>query len=58
MTESKVEHITLGAGCFWCIEAVTKVVAGYAGGLVDHPTYEQVCTGATGHAEVVCASAF
>ncbi len=50
---------TLGAGCFWCTEAVflglkgvEKVVSGYAGGTVAHPTYEQVCTGKTGHAEV------
>jgi peptide-methionine (S)-S-oxide reductase len=52
--------ITLGGGCFWCIEAVftrlrgvEKVVSGYSGGRVPHPTYEQVCTGQTGHAEVV-----
>jgi peptide-methionine (S)-S-oxide reductase len=51
---------TLGGGCFWCLEAVFKdlrgvesVVSGYAGGQVDHPTYEQVCGGRTGHAEVV-----
>lgn len=51
---------TLGAGCFWCIEAMLKrlrgvstVVPGYAGGRVPHPTYEQVCSHATGHAEVV-----
>jgi peptide-methionine (S)-S-oxide reductase len=50
---------TLGGGCFWCLEAVyvelrgvEKVVSGYAGGHVDAPTYEQVCGGATGHAEV------
>ena len=51
---------TLGAGCFWCIEAVLRrlrgvesIVPGYAGGRRAHPTYEQVCSGATGHAEVV-----
>ncbi len=48
-----------GGGCFWCIEAVferldgvTAVEAGYAGGSTEHPTYEQVCSGGTGHAEV------
>jgi len=51
---------TFGGGCFWCIEAiferidgVTEVVSGYAGGTKANPTYEEVCTGATGHAEVV-----
>jgi peptide-methionine (S)-S-oxide reductase len=55
----KTEHATLGAGCFWCVEAVferlegvTSVVAGYAGGKTKNPTYEQVCGGNTGHAEV------
>jgi peptide-methionine (S)-S-oxide reductase len=50
---------TFGAGCFWCVEAVyqelkgvKKVVSGYAGGTVKNPTYQQVCTGTTGHAEV------
>jgi peptide-methionine (S)-S-oxide reductase len=54
------EVATLGGGCFWCLEAVYKdlkgverVVSGYAGGHVDNPTYEQVCGGRTGHAEVV-----
>lgn len=58
MTE-KFEKATLGAGCFWCVEAVYQnlagvqtVVSGYAGGHVPNPSYEQVCTGATGHAEV------
>jgi peptide-methionine (S)-S-oxide reductase len=51
---------TLGGGCFWCLEAVynelegvVKVESGYAGGTVPNPSYEQVCTGTTGHAEVV-----
>ncbi len=54
------ERITYGGGCFWCIEAVFQrlkgvksVVSGYAGGHVDNPTYKQVSTGTTGHAEVV-----
>ena len=54
------ELATLGGGCFWCLEAVYKdlkgvksVVSGYAGGHVDNPSYEQVCGGRTGHAEVV-----
>ena len=55
-----METATLGGGCFWCVEAiyqdvigVHKVVSGYAGGAIENPTYEQVCSGATGHAEVV-----
>ena len=54
------EVATLGGGCFWCIEAVfspirgiQKLVSGYAGGDIPNPTYKQVCTGNTGHAEVV-----
>jgi len=54
------ELATLGGGCFWCLEAVfeqlkgvTKVESGYAGGNVAEPTYQRVCTGSTGHAEVV-----
>jgi peptide-methionine (S)-S-oxide reductase len=54
------EVATFGGGCFWCLEAafqqlrgVEKVVSGYAGGKRQNPTYEQVCSGATGHAEVV-----
>jgi len=54
------EVAILGGGCFWCLEAVfdqlrgvQDVVSGYAGGHVPDPTYEQVCTGTTGHAEVV-----
>lgn len=53
------ETATLGGGCFWCLDAVfrrlrgvTRVTSGYAGGHVDHPTYDQVCAGDTGHAEV------
>jgi peptide-methionine (S)-S-oxide reductase len=56
---AKVETATLGAGCFWCVEAVYQelkgvisVESGYSGGQVDHPTYKDVCTGRTGHAEV------
>ena len=51
---------TLGGGCFWCLEAVYEqlvgvigVVSGYAGGVVPNPTYQEVCSGGTGHAEVV-----
>lgn len=58
--EKKLEVATLGGGCFWCVEAVLqridgveKVVSGYSGGKVKNPTYEQVCDGTTGHAEVV-----
>lgn len=54
------EMATLGGGCFWCLEAVfddlrgvEQVVSGYAGGHVRNPTYHQVCSGTTGHAEVV-----
>ena len=54
------ETATFGAGCFWCVEAVFEqlegvadVRSGYMGGKVANPTYEQVCTGATGHAEVI-----
>lgn len=53
------ELATLGGGCFWCLEAVferlqgiERVVSGYAGGTVTNPSYEQVCSGTTGHAEV------
>lgn len=54
------EHAVLGGGCFWCVEAVYQdkpgiksVVSGYAGGEKPNPTYEEVCTGRSGHAEVV-----
>jgi methionine-S-sulfoxide reductase len=54
------EKITLGSGCFWCTEAifqrlngVTKVESGYCGGEVANPTYDEVCSGTSGHAEVV-----
>ena len=54
------ETATLGGGCFWCLEAVyqnlrgvTSVKSGYMGGKLANPTYEAVCTGTTGHAEVV-----
>jgi peptide-methionine (S)-S-oxide reductase len=60
MSEPAHERATLGGGCFWCLEAVyelvrgvTAVKSGYAGGSTSNPTYEQVCSGATGHAEVV-----
>jgi peptide-methionine (S)-S-oxide reductase len=60
MTNAQTEVATLGAGCFWCVDTlfrelrgVTSVVSGYAGGTRANPSYEQVCTGATGHAEVV-----
>ena len=57
---TKTEIATLAGGCFWCLEAVylemdgvTGVQSGYMGGQVDHPSYEAVCSGRTGHAEVV-----
>lgn len=55
-----LEKATFGGGCFWCVEAVFErvegvhgAVSGYAGGTKEKPTYEEVCTGRTGHAEVV-----
>lgn len=58
--DEHLEKATIGGGCFWCVEAVYqdlkgvhKVVSGYAGGHVPRPSYQQVCTGTTGHAEVV-----
>jgi peptide-methionine (S)-S-oxide reductase len=59
-SDSDREIATLAGGCFWCLEAVfndlrgvDKVVSGYAGGSLPNPSYEQVCRGTTGHAEVV-----
>jgi methionine-S-sulfoxide reductase len=59
MSDNQLELATFGAGCFWCTEAVfqnvngvSKVVSGYAGGKVKNPTYREICTGTTGHAEV------
>ena len=53
------DTIILGGGCFWCIEALFKeldgvinIVSGYSGGNSKNPTYEEICTGKTGHAEV------
>ncbi len=58
--EAALEKATFGAGCFWCVEAmfqdikgVTSVVSGYSGGHVKKPSYKEVCTGRTGHAEVI-----
>lgn len=55
-----METIVFGGGCFWCVETlfkrvegVTKLVSGYAGGITPNPTYTQVCSGSTGHAEVL-----
>ena len=59
-TTGSYDTATFGGGCFWCIEAiflelkgVKEVASGYSGGARENPTYEQVCSGATGHAEVV-----
>jgi len=56
----QLQTATFGGGCFWCVESaftqlrgVLSVQSGYAGGQIENPTYEQVCTGTTGHAEVV-----
>ena len=60
VTDHQRDVATLGGGCFWCLDAVfrqlrgvERVESGYAGGSTPSPSYEQVCTGATGHAEVV-----
>ena len=57
---NKTEKAVFGGGCFWCTEAIFKrvkgvvsVTPGYAGGETPYPTYEQVCRGTTGHAEVI-----
>ncbi len=59
MTTNHNETLILGGGCFWCVEAVFQripgvksITSGYAGGHTENPTYKQVCTGETGHAEV------
>jgi peptide-methionine (S)-S-oxide reductase len=59
MTDKNLDTITFGAGCFWCVEAVFQqlkgvytVESGYSGGHIKNPTYSEVCTGTTGHAEV------
>ena len=59
MESNNLETATLGAGCFWCVEAVfddlkgvEDVVSGYSGGHTENPTYQQVCSETTGHAEV------
>lgn len=60
MNAAETKTVTLGGGCFWCVEAayqmvpgVKRVVSGYAGGKTPNPTYDQISTGRTGHAEVV-----
>src|ERR1700754_896940 len=60
MSNDRAEAATFGGGCFWCLEAVferlrgvVRVESGYAGGARPNPSYEQVCTGVSGHAEVV-----
>jgi peptide-methionine (S)-S-oxide reductase len=57
---TRIETATLAGGCFWCLEAVfqlvkgvEKVVSGYSGGQAENPSYQEVCNGTTGHAEVV-----
>jgi len=59
-SQAKTESLVLGGGCFWCTEAayemlpgVKSVVSGYAGGKTSHPTYKEIGTGRTGHAEVI-----
>lgn len=60
MDTTNLDQITFGGGCFWCVEGafnmlkgVDKAVSGYSGGHTENPTYEEVCSGETGHAEVV-----
>lgn len=60
MDNKNLKQITFGGGCFWCVEScfnmlkgVDSAVSGYSGGHTENPTYEEVCTGETGHAEVV-----
>lgn len=60
MEKSNIQKAVFGGGCFWCLEAVfqrvkgvQKVISGYAGGNIEKPTYEEVSSGETGHAEVV-----
>ncbi len=60
MDESNSETVTLGSGCFWCVEAifdelngVSEVLSGYSGGAPENPSYQDVCSGTTGHAEVI-----
>lgn len=59
-SNTNIETITLGGGCYWCIEAVFEnldgvktVLSGFSGGKIANPSYEEVCTGKTGHAEVI-----
>lgn len=60
MSDARLDTITIGGGCFWCTEAiyqrlkgVVTVESGYSGGQISKPTYKEVCSGLTGHAEVV-----
>jgi peptide-methionine (S)-S-oxide reductase len=60
MDKQNLEYVTFGGGCFWCVEScfnllkgVDSCLSGYAGGKTEKPTYEEVCSGNTGHAEVV-----
>ena len=59
-SESKIKIMTLGGGCFWCVEAVYKqiqgvnsIVSGYSAGNTENPTYKEICKGDTNHAEVI-----
>jgi len=60
MTEQQIETATVAGGCFWCmvapfdtLDGVIKTTSGYMGGTLENPSYEDICTGTTGHAEVV-----